>query len=169
MIDTVAGWLAQKENYQWLDFGDGNQQVTCPLLKVMVRRESNLYRVFTADEHDTPVGLVVFSNISPNFRTAMVWYVLGDKRVAGHGYTSRAVSEMLTWGFSELGLRCINAWVVDQNIASIRVLQRNNFRLIGRLRQSHELDGRTVDRLLFDLLDSEHRRGYSASVSSQCR
>jgi hypothetical protein len=27
-IRLVAGWLTQKENYQWLDFGDGRQLVS---------------------------------------------------------------------------------------------------------------------------------------------
>src|SRR5262249_49418023 len=35
LFDLAAGWLALKENYQWLDFGDGRQLVTPALLKIM--------------------------------------------------------------------------------------------------------------------------------------
>src|ERR687891_617122 len=33
LLRTAVGWLSQKENYQWLDFGDGRQQVSPEWLK----------------------------------------------------------------------------------------------------------------------------------------
>jgi hypothetical protein len=40
---------------------------------------------------------------------------------------------------------------------SIRTIERLGFRFVGRQRQCHTIDGRPYDRLLFDLLASEHR------------
>jgi len=82
--------------------------------------------------------------------------VLGDKTYAGRGYTSRAVGQLLTLGFTTLGLETVSAWAVEDNAASIQVLVRNGFLAIGRQRQCHVIDGRPRDRLLFDLLASEH-------------
>ena len=48
-----------------------------------------------------------------------------------------------------------NAWAADGNTGSIRILERNGFRPIGRQRMCHVIGGRQVDRLLFDLLTSE--------------
>jgi RimJ/RimL family protein N-acetyltransferase len=155
--DVVIAWLARKENYQWLDFGNGSPLVSSIVLKVMLRKDSNVCRVFTSDSAEAPIGLVALSNVSHNFKTAMLWYVLGDRRFEGQGYTSRAVSKVLTLGFTEVGLGAVNAWAVEQNAASIRVLERNHFRLIGKQRQCHYIDGRVVDRLLFDLVASEHK------------
>src|SRR5258706_2933502 len=31
ILDLVAGWLAQKENYQWLDFGNRSEEHTSEL------------------------------------------------------------------------------------------------------------------------------------------
>jgi len=45
---------------------------------------------------------------------------------------------------------------VDHN-PSLRTIERLGFRFVGKLRQSHYIDGRLYDRLLFDLLASEHR------------
>jgi hypothetical protein len=39
LLEVVAGWLARKENYQWLDFGNGRQIVTPALLKVMTLQD----------------------------------------------------------------------------------------------------------------------------------
>ena len=155
-LGIVAAWLAQKENYQWLDFGNGNQLVSPVLLRFMIQRNSNAFRVFTSDSGEAPIGIVALGNVSRNFKTAMLWYVLGDKRFSGGGYTTRAVSAMLSFAFTDLELRAVNAWAVDQNDPSIRVLERNRFRLVGRQRQCHYVDGRAFDRLLFDTLASEH-------------
>ena len=88
--------------------------------------------------------------------TATLWYVLADPAYRGRGYATRAVSETLTYGFGDLGLHAINAWAVETNHASLRVLERNHFRLIGRQRACHWIDGRVYDRVWFDLLASEH-------------
>jgi RimJ/RimL family protein N-acetyltransferase len=156
-LDLVAKWMAREENYQWLDFGLGNQILTVTSLKVMMQRDIHLLKLFTADSDDTPIGLVALSNIAHSFKTATLWYALGDKTYAGQGYTTHAVSQILTLGFKELGLAAVGAWTVEHNKASIRVLMRNHFRIIGRQRRCHYIDGRPFDRILFDLLAAEHK------------
>ncbi len=51
----------------------------------------------------------------------------------------------------------MNAWTVETNTPSLGLLQRLNFRYIGRERRCHYIDGQPYDRLLFDLLASEHK------------
>jgi hypothetical protein len=51
-IDTstfklVAEWMTRKENYQWLDFGNGHQILSPVSLKIMTQRDIHLLRVFT--------------------------------------------------------------------------------------------------------------------------
>ncbi len=156
-IPLVAKWLGQQENYQWLDFGNGRQIVDALILKIMIQRADNHVRLFTTDHDDTPIGLVGFGNIALNFKTANLWYVLGDRAHGQKGYTTKAVSRLLHFGFTTLGLESVSAWAIEDNHPSVRVLEHNHFRLVGRLRHSHRLDGQPVDRLLFDLMASEHR------------
>jgi RimJ/RimL family protein N-acetyltransferase len=156
LIHLVVGWLSEKENYQWLDFGDGRQLVSPEWLKIAMQRGTHVIRIFTCDEDDTPIGVVGFSNLNPHFKTATIWVLLGDKSYAGCGYASRATSRMLTLGFEELGLRAIQTWIVEHN-PSVRVADRVKFRPIGRQRQCHLIDGRAYDRLWYDLLPSEHK------------
>jgi len=155
LLRVVAGWLSEKENYQWLDFGDGRQVVTAEWLKIAMQRGTQVLRVFTADDSDTPIGVAGIGNINPHFKTGTYWVVLGDKSYAGHGYASRATSRMLTLGFAELGLQSIQTWIVEHN-QSVRVAERCRFRPVGRQRRCHVIDGRPCDRLWFDLLPSEH-------------
>jgi RimJ/RimL family protein N-acetyltransferase len=155
LLRLVAGWLSDKENYQWLEFGDGRQLATPEWLKIATQRGTHVLRVFTADDSDAPIGVAGFSNLNPHFRTGTYWIVLGDKSRAGCGYASRATSRMLTFGFAELGLQAIQTWIVEHN-GSVRVAERVKFRPIGRQRQCHVIDGKAYDRLWYDLLPSEH-------------
>jgi len=154
-IELAAGWLSEPDNYKWLDFGNGIQKVSPVTLKIMTQRDLHVFRLYTADEGDLPVGIVGLSNVDRNFKTGSLWAVLGRKRYGGG--TSLACSKMLTVAFTELGLRSVNAWTVEINVAAQRVLERLHFRSIGRLRQCHVIDGQAYDRLLFDMLASEHQ------------
>ena len=97
--------------------------------------------------------------------------MLGNKRYGG--YTLGACSAMLTWGFTELGLGAVNAWTVETNTPAQRCLEQLHFRYIGRQRQCHYIDGGPLDRLLFDLLATEHQdvshAGYQHASPSDLR
>jgi len=156
IIELAASWIAQKENYQWLDFGNGRQLVTPALLKIMAQRETHFIRVYTADMEDKPIGIVGLNNVDRTFKTATLWGVAGEKSFALRGYASLGASKLLTLAFRDLGLHTVSTWVVDRN-PSLRSVERLQFRYIGRQRQCHFIDGRPYDRLLFDLLAGEHR------------
>src|ERR1043166_2342057 len=69
---------------------------------------------------------------------------------------SRAASRILTYGFQELGLEAVAAWTVEINVPSRRALEHLHFRFVGRQRRCHWIDGKPYDRLLYDLLATEH-------------
>ena len=154
LLETVAGWLARKENHQWLDFGNGRQSFTPALLKVMVQRESHFLRAFTSDRDDVPIGVLGLNSVDHHFRTATFWGLTGEKSFRNRGYSTFASSMFLALAFRELGLHAINTWAVAHN-QSVRTIERLGFRFIGRQRQCHSIDGRLYDRLLFDLLAAE--------------
>jgi RimJ/RimL family protein N-acetyltransferase len=156
LIELAAKWLGREENYKWLDFGEGAHALSVISLRIMTQRDLHVLRVFTPDDSDVPIGLVALSDIRRQSKTAgSVWVVLGRKRYAG--YTARAVSKLLTFGFGELGLEAVSAWTVETNVTSRRVLEQLRFRYVGRQRRRHWIDGRPYDRLLYDLLATEHR------------
>ena len=167
-FELAAGWLAQEENYQWLDFGNSRQIFTPALLKIMAQRETHFLRLYTAHSDDTPIGIVGLNNVDRNFRTAMLWGVAGDKSYRYRGYTGIAASGLLTLAFRDLGLHSVNTWVVDHN-SSQRTVERLGFRFIGRQRQCHYIGGRAYDRLLFDLLAGEHHEHPEVNYVAQRR
>ena len=155
LIQLAAQWLGREENYKWLDFGDGVHALSRVSLTIMTQRDLHLLRLFTPDDSDLPVGLVALSDIRRESKTAgSLWAVLGRKRYGG--YTFRAASKLLTFGFVELGLEAVSAWTVESNVAARRVLEQLKFRYVGRQRRRHWIEGRPYDRLLYDLLAREH-------------
>jgi RimJ/RimL family protein N-acetyltransferase len=156
LIELAAGWLARKENYQWLDFGGGKQVVTPALLKIMAQRDAHYMRVYTSDRDDVPIGIVGLNSVDRVFKTATFWGVSGEKSFRNRGYSTLASSKFLTLAFRDLGLHAVNTWAVEHN-RSLRTIERLGFRFVGRQRQCHYIDGSLCDRLLFDLLASEHR------------
>jgi len=157
LIERAAAWLGEKRNRQWLDNGSGGQQLGPLALKIMSQSDGHILRAFTADDSGEAIGLVALSSVNRDFRSALLWALLGDRDYAAKGYVFRATSAMLSLGFSEYGLECINAWAVECNHASLRILKKLNFKPIGRQRGCHYIDGRPFDRLLFELQSADHR------------
>jgi RimJ/RimL family protein N-acetyltransferase len=155
-FELAASWLANKENNQWFDFGNAGRPITPTLLKIMAQREDRLMRLYTSNSDDTPIGIVGLNSIDRSFKTAMFWGVSGDKSFRSRGFSTIASSKLLTLAFRDLGLHAINTWSVDHN-PSLRTIERLGFRFIGRQRRCHYIDGELYDRLLFDLLASEHK------------
>jgi hypothetical protein len=70
LLELAAVWLAQEENYRWLDFGGGRQIVTPALLRVMTQRETHCLRIYTAGPGDDPVGIVGLNDVNRHAGTA---------------------------------------------------------------------------------------------------
>ena len=156
LLEHVSRWLSAKENYQWLDFGEGRQLVSREWLKLAMQRQTTVLRVFTSDREYLPIGVAGLSHVNTHFGTASIWVVLGDKSFARQGYATRALSRLLSHGFHELELRSIHTWIVESHPAA-ELVKRLNFRPVGRQRACHVVDGRIYDRLWFDLLATEHQ------------
>jgi RimJ/RimL family protein N-acetyltransferase len=104
----------------------------------------------------TPEGLVY----EVQAETAGIGYwVLA--RARGRGFASAAAGLLTRWATAEAGLRRIEGLVDQDNIASIRVLERCGFQREGLLRDFLELggDGRRGDAYVYSLLPSDPPEG----------
>jgi len=72
-----------------------------------------------------------------------------------HGVATQAVGLLIRKCFTESPLRRLLAYVHDENIASIRVLQKLGFTQEGILREHYIINGTPVNELLFGLLKHE--------------
>jgi len=151
----VARWLSKREINRWLTPEWRNRAVNTALIAVAVRNRRN--RLFLVRCVSEPCGLVALANIEEADKTGMVWYVLGEQKLSARGIISEAVTQLTRLCFCQMGLASIYAWIMEDNIASLRVLQKAGLREAGRIRCAASSAGRQVDRIYFDLIASEVR------------
>jgi len=103
------------------------------------------------------VGLIGIHNIDWYSKYAELGYWLW-KEYWGKGYTTEAVKLILKYSFEHLNLNKVWAGVFEPNKASQRVLEKNGFKLVGKLRKQEYVPGvGHVDVLLYDILREEFR------------
>jgi ribosomal-protein-alanine N-acetyltransferase len=71
------------------------------------------------------------------------------------GIMTDAVKAYVKYAFEELGLLKLMAHVFELNIGSARVLEKNGFKLEGRLRKHFRKDGKLLDARLYGLLKED--------------
>lgn len=167
-FELAASWLQREDDGEHVDLGNGYQRVTPTLLRFMAQRDTHFIRLYAMRGDGRPGGIAALSNLDRSMRTGTLWVVAGERSFRHGGWAQVAASRLLTLAFRELGLHSVNTWVVEHSPCR-RGVTRLGFRLIGRQRQCHFADGRSFDRLLFDLLASEHREithpGHSATTT----
>jgi ribosomal-protein-alanine N-acetyltransferase len=83
--------------------------------------------------------------------SAEIGYWLG-KSYWNQGYATNAVKQMLSFAFNNLELKRIQAYVLDGNNASIRVLEKCGFKFEGYLRKSHTQGDKYVNSSLYAIV-----------------
>lgn len=103
-------------------------------IKIANNNEFGHYFAITIDnEAIGSIGLTIGTDIERI--SAEVGYWLGEEHW-GKGITSSALKGIVDYGFNELNLERIFAVPLEENIASIRILEKNDFKIEGILRNS---------------------------------
>jgi ribosomal-protein-alanine N-acetyltransferase len=115
------------------------------------------FGIFRLTDHKL-LGGVSLSNVRRGVtQSAELGYWLGTGH-CGQGYMSDAVGELLAYGFGTLQLHRFEAATLPDNLASIKVLERNGFRREGLVRSYLKINGVWRDHLLFGLLEDDYAR-----------
>jgi len=129
-----------------------------------LRREKKHEKVFAILENSSRslVGLIGLHRIDHHNGRAELGYFIGREHW-GYGYASEAVRLALEYAFEWLNLRKVYARVYAPNEASIKVLEKNGFELVGRLRKHHHVPGYGfVDELIFEKFREEGKEAHSS-------
>lgn len=149
-FEQVAKWLSRSQTNCWLTGEWRNRETNPKMLAITVRNRKN--RLFLVRFEGEPCGLVGLAEIDLADHLAMAWYLLGEDHLARRGITSEALRRLTKIAFGEMGMASIYAWIMEDNIASRRVLEKSGFRESGRLRNAVNSNGKQVDRIYFDLI-----------------
>ncbi len=124
-------------------------------IETMLKRESegtHLYASVVLNGTEEIVGIVMMFDFDMNTGQAEIGYVF-HKKYWGKGYGRESVVLIKDFAFQELGLHRLHASVVDCNLGSARILEKNGFQLEGRLRDHYYIDEKYHDALLYGLIN----------------
>lgn len=122
-----------------------------------VRKNKNTSISFAIVENSEGelVGFSGLEAIHWQARNAFVWYFLGKEHWE-KGYATEALALMCRFAFENMNLIKLHTIVYEPNKASIRVLEKNGFKLVGRFRKHFYIPGHGyVDGLAYELLREE--------------
>ena len=103
------------------------------------------------------IGMMGLIHVDYKNKNAEVGYWLG-KKYWKQGLTTESLKLMLKFGFRELKLERIYAKVMHPNTMSAKLLEKNDFKLEGRLRKNTLKDGKWMDDLIYGLLEEEWKK-----------
>ena len=103
------------------------------------------------DEVRTSVGSIGFGKLDQANRSAEIGYAIG-RAYWNRGIATRAGRLVVAYGLNILGLERIQALVLPDSTASIRVLEKLDFQREGILRAYRIVNGARRDYALYSLL-----------------
>ena len=92
-----------------------------------------------------------------------IGYDISDLTYRQKGFMTEAVKAIISYGFTTLRLHRIEALVGSQNIPSLKIMEKNQFRKEGLLRQHYYSSGRYDDTIVFSKLDHEYHEEAKAN------
>jgi RimJ/RimL family protein N-acetyltransferase len=117
--------------------------------KCLLSKNIDLYGIFDSKRL---IGNILISGLSSKHKKAEISYVIGDRKYWGKGIGSFAVQEISKKAVNIYKLNKLFAGVVDENIASKMVLEKNGFILEGTRIKHLFYNGRYYNQLDYGLL-----------------
>ncbi len=151
---SVATWLQNPLLNEWMDFGNGRQALNALAISIMSRSPDHFVRV-VLDAKGRLIGVFGLQQVRHPFRVAQLWGVRPMLRPPARLRNAVAMRVVLSLAFQSYNLSAVQAWAVEGNSASIRILKELGFRACGRHRRCHLIKGVMRDRLNFDLLPED--------------
>lgn len=103
------------------------------------------------------IGWCGFHTWYTDHNRAEIGYGLFDDDDKGKGIMSEAIVAIVNYGFNNMNLERIEAFVGPDNTASIKLLKRMKFKEEGLLKHHYFYNGKMDDSIVFALLKSEHQ------------
>lgn len=155
--DIYTKWLNHTEVRLLLGIeGNISQCSQRDVLEKMARAEHNFSIVRQSDER--LLGSCSLKGVNHQHRNAWLGMFIGDDEMMSHGYGSQALALLLKYAFDEVNLCNVSLNVYAYNQRAIHVYEKVGFRLIGRRRESHIVQGRAYDEIQMDILPHELNR-----------
>ena len=148
-----AEWMNDKpvaDNY-----GGGYNLVSLSSAKKTLKELSGYRFAIILLDGDVLIGHVSLHDIDHLNRNAFLGVFIGDEKHRGKGYGAEVIQLAIDFGFKTLNLHNIMLSVHADNSAAIACYKKAGFRETGRRREWVFKDGKYVDKIYMDILESE--------------
>lgn len=108
-----------------------------------------LFGIFFNRDH---IGNIKLGPVNFTHEIADISYVIGDKEFWGRGIATIVIKAITNFGFNELNLYKINAGTYENNIGSIKALQKCGFSQEGLFLHEINFNGDRINSLRFGLI-----------------
>ncbi len=102
------------------------------------------------------IGTVSFTEMDKFYKTAEIGYGIIDS-FWGNGYASEAIKAIMEFGFCTIGLICITAKIMKENVASVRIASAVGMQCDGLLRNGVYCKGNAHDIYVFSITDQDYQ------------
>lgn len=118
-------------------------------------RISQFYFLILEKETFRILGECGFHTWNKTHCRAELFYYLKHDSDKQKGIMTEVLTEVLKFGFTELGLHRVQALIAIENTPSLRLLQQNGFQLEGTIRQDYVVNKVHEDSICYSLLKHE--------------
>lgn len=127
-------------------------------IETMVKRElagTHLYASVVLKSTQEIIGTAMIFNFDHNAKRAEIGYVF-NRDYWGKGYGTECVELMSNFAFETLNLHKLHASVIDANVGSARILEKNGYVLEGQLKDHFFIEGKYYNDLLFGKIQTKN-------------
>ncbi len=117
----------------------------------LIKNNEAIQWAITLKNDSKLIGTICIWNISKEHHRGEIGYALHPD-AHGKGFMQEALTEVVNFGFKVLKLHSIEADVNPNNIASIKLLERNKFIREGFFKENIFFDGKFFDTAVYSLL-----------------
>lgn len=116
--------------------------------------EGDSFRFWIIKKEDNSIiGAVSITNIIRGaFKSCFLGYKM-DKNETGKGYVTEAIKKIIDVTFNDLQLHRLEAHVMPQNVSSLRVMEKLEFKKEGYGEKYLQINGKWEDHLHFALIN----------------
>jgi RimJ/RimL family protein N-acetyltransferase len=153
--ERYVAWLNDPEVNLYLEtrFRTQTMDALTDYIKAAVKNPGVAQFAIHTSDDDTFIGNAKLSEIKERHFSAVVGYLIGDRRCWGHGIGTNAVGALCAFGFRKVGLKKIRASCYSSNAGSVALLKKVGFEQEGVQRYQVESNGGREDVYDFGLPD----------------
>ena len=150
---TYLEWMNDKEIQQFTE--QRYKKHTIKKIKIFFNKKKKskneiLYGIFTK-KNKLHIGNIKLGPTNFKHQTSEISYFIGDKNFWNKGYATKAIKEIIIIA-RQKKIKKLTAGFYKENVASKKILEKNNFKLEAKFRSQYIIDGKRTDGIIYGLI-----------------